>query len=85
MSLPQEKIDVIHGGSRVSTLGAGDYFGEIALLQDVPRTATCTARTDAEIYALSRDVFIAAVSGDMRSSTAAEDVMGARLAQLKTL
>jgi MFS family permease len=79
------EIDVIHGGSRVNTLGAGDYFGEIALLRDVPRVATCTARTDAEIYSLARDVFIAAVSGDMRSSTAAEDVMGVRLAELKTL
>ncbi len=78
------EIDVIHGGSRVSTLGASDYFGEIALLRDVPRTASCVARTDAEIYSLSRDVFIAAVSGDMRSSTTAESVMGKRLDELES-
>ena len=58
------EIDVVLDGVTMSTLGAGEYFGEIALLHDVPRTATCTARTDAEIYALGRDVFVAAVSGD---------------------
>ncbi len=73
------EVDVVLDGVTMSTLGAGDYFGEIALLHDVPRTATCTARTDAEIYALGRDVFVAAVSGDARTSAAAENVMSRRL------
>ncbi len=73
------EIDVMRDGATMSTLGAGEYFGEIALLHDVPRTATCTARTDAEIYALGRDVFVAAVSGDARTSAAAEIVMSRRL------
>ena len=73
------EIDVVLDGVTMSTLRAGEYFGEIALLHDVPRTATCTARTDAEIYALGRDVFVAAVSGDARSSAEAESVMSRRL------
>ena len=73
------EVDVVHDGVTMSTLSAGEYFGEIALLQDVPRTATCTARTDAEIYALGRDVFVAAVSGDARSSAEAESVVSRRL------
>jgi MFS family permease len=73
------EIDVVLDGVTMSTLRAGDYFGEIALLRDVPRTANCIARTDAEIYALGRDVFVAAVSGDVRSSTEAESVVSRRL------
>jgi MFS family permease len=73
------KVDVMHGGTLVATLGSGQYFGEIALLHDVPRVATCVARSDAELYELDRAVFVAAVSGNVQSHATIDDVVAARL------
>ena len=76
------KVDVVLNGVTMNTLRTGDYFGEIALLHDIPRTADCIAQMDSEIYSLGRDVFVAAVSGDVRSSAEAESVMSRRLDEL---
>jgi MFS family permease len=66
-------------GRDVQTLGPGDSFGEIALLRDVPRTASVIADTDAVLYALDRDTFISSVTGFAQSLSAAEAVIGMRL------
>ena len=54
-------LDVLKDGKRVHVLGAGDVFGEIALLTGGPRIATVRATSAAELYALSKSDFDAAV------------------------
>jgi MFS family permease len=60
-------------------LGPGDFFGEIALLRDVPRTATVRALEPLRLYTVERDEFLAAVTGHAPTRAAAEGVVTSRL------
>jgi hypothetical protein len=75
----QGEVEVSVDGNLAARLGPGEGFGEIALLRDVPRTATVKANTDVTLHALDRDEFIGAVTGDPGSTEAADKVITTRL------
>jgi CRP/FNR family transcriptional regulator, cyclic AMP receptor protein len=51
------EVSVTKNGQEIRTLGPGDFFGEIALLEDTPRTATVVAKTPLRFFVLTRRSF----------------------------
>jgi CRP/FNR family cyclic AMP-dependent transcriptional regulator len=51
------EADVTREGKRLATRGGGDFLGEIALLEETPRTATVTAQTPMRVFVLTRRDF----------------------------
>jgi len=75
----QGRFEVLgEGDAAVATLGPGDHFGEVALLRDVPRTATVRATEEGVVLTLSRDEFLAAVVRDLQLSRQLERLAGER-------
>lgn len=73
------RVSVTVDGETISELGPGEGFGEIALLRDVPRTATVRALAEVALYALDREHFLAAVTGHAQSGAAADALVLSRL------
>ena len=78
------ETEVTSAGRHVARLGPGGYVGEIALLRDVPRTATVTATTDVRFLCLERDVFLRAMTGHEPARAAADSSAASRLEELDT-
>ena len=76
------EIDVTSAGRHVARLGPGGYVGEIALLRDVPRTATVTAATEVRFLCLERDVFLRTMTGHEPARAAAHSAAETRLEEL---
>ena len=72
------RAEVIIDGAVIVGRGSGEYFGEIALLRDVPRTATIRALTPMRLIAIERDRFLEAVTGHSQSREHAHAVAAER-------
>jgi MFS family permease len=66
------RVSVTRDDRLLRELGPGDWFGELALLRDVPRSATVTAETAVSLWAVERDTFLAAVGAAPRSREVAD-------------
>jgi CRP-like cAMP-binding protein len=72
-------LEVSSDGRLLRTLGPGDFFGEIALLRDVTRTATVSAATDSVLLVIRRMDFLSAVLGNLESAETVEEIVSSRI------
>lgn len=68
------RVTVSMAGEFVREMGPGQAFGEIALLRDLPRTATVTTTMPSTLLVVEREDFLGAVTGHPRTLAAATDV-----------
>ena len=78
--IAQGHVAVECDGEPRRTEGPGEFFGEIALLRDTPRTATVHATEPGLLYALDREHFVGGITGNPRSVMAADGIIETRLA-----
>jgi CRP-like cAMP-binding protein len=65
-------VTVTRGTDNIRELGPGAWFGELALLRDVPRTASVTALTGVSLWTVERVTFLASVAAAPASMELAE-------------
>jgi hypothetical protein len=75
------ELEVTVDGLVSGRLEQGEGFGEIALLRDMPRTATVRAVSPVELAVLERREFVAAVTGHRESAAVADCMMVERLGE----
>jgi ATP-binding cassette subfamily B protein len=76
------RLDAAGQPHEVAVLEQGDFFGEIALLSDVPRTATVRARTSSIVLVLARDEFLSLAAASPALRAAVEEVAARRRGEL---
>jgi CRP-like cAMP-binding protein len=80
--LLEGQVEVVRDGKIIAVRGPGDFIGEIALLDNRPRTATVTARTDVVVEVLNRGEFASLLAKAPELSAQVMATMARRLAAL---
>lgn len=78
------EADIVKDGVAVATIGAGDYFGEVALLDSITRTASVVARTELRLEVLDRRGFNTLLDDQPRLSRSILKGLAHRLAELES-
>ena len=73
------QFEIVIDGEPITVQGEGEYFGEIALLQDVPRTATVRAVDDGAVWALDQEEFLETLTDLPQAASAAHAISAERL------
>lgn len=72
-------VDVTKDGKRIASRGSGDFFGEVALLTTVTRTATVTATTPLRCFVLTRGNFRLVLDENPKVADKVMEALGERL------
>jgi CRP/FNR family cyclic AMP-dependent transcriptional regulator len=84
MVIVEGKAEVQRGGNVIATRGPGDFFGEIALLLDLPRTASVIAQSEMKIEVIDRRSFKVFLQDNPQLYEPLLQATAARLAELET-
>jgi len=69
------KVRIIQWGNEVATLWVGEFFGEIALITDEPRTATVEVVEDVQLQVFLKDDFLTLIRQSRHSREMREEIM----------
>ena len=69
------KVRILQWGNEIAILGAGSFFGEIALITDEPRTATVEVLEDAELQVFLRDDFLTLIKQSSHGQQMRTEIM----------
>lgn len=77
------EVEVRHGDKVVATRGPGEFFGEIALLENRPRTATVVSKTPVAVEVIGQREFATLLDDEPEVAAKLKEAMVTRLAELK--
>jgi len=78
--LLEGEADVTKGSESINTMHGGDFFGEIALVTQMPRTATVTATTDVRVLVITERDFAALLKRSPEVGRGVAEALAERIA-----